>query len=46
VTVQEKYGMLFRGFIVRAKDIHAIHDVPVPTNQVGAIFQHVPQPLT
>ena len=45
VAVNEKQGALFSGLIVIAKDIDAMHDVSVSPYQVGAVFQHVPNPI-
>ena len=40
MAVNEELGALFGGFIVNAKDIDAMHDMSVPTYQVGAVFKH------
>jgi hypothetical protein len=38
VALDKELGALFGGFIVNAKDIDAMHDMSVPTYQVGAVF--------
>jgi hypothetical protein len=36
----EELGTLLGSIIVSAKHIDAMHDMPVPTDQVGAVFPH------
>ena len=41
VAVNKKQGPFFGGFVIIAKDLDAMHDMPVSANQISAVFQHV-----